>query len=172
MVTITISDAINNAIQWLSDDTMSFVTIQLSNKYNFNPEEAIEYLINCQINAPSLCVRKKMKTSGLYKEGRFHCPDCPKTYASQGGLKQHIDVMHPTANSKPKYACQYCNKNHYNSCNLNRHTLSCIHNPKRITPSEGKFICVECANNNIHKAFKQKGNLQTHRKKIHKCAMC
>ena len=34
---------------------------------------------------------------------RFPCPDCDKTYAGTGGLKQHMDLKHPTPDQKPKH---------------------------------------------------------------------
>ncbi len=94
---------------------------------------------------------------------RFACPDpeCSKTYASRGGLKQHTDKHHSKLGANPKYQCGFCDKNHANSSNLVRHLLSCKKNPyhKLI---EGAFVCEECAKEGKHKTFKQKGNLKTH----------
>jgi hypothetical protein len=94
---------------------------------------------------------------------RFPCPDCDRTYAGPGGMKQHWDKHH----GEPKYQCQFCARAHACSSNMKRHLLSCKSNPDRIPPSEGKFKCLECETEGVFKVFKQKGNLKNHIAKQH-----
>ena len=94
---------------------------------------------------------------------RIQCPECDKTYAGKGGLKQHMDKHHPVDIDK-KYMCEFCNRNHACTSNLKRHLMSCKSNPDRIKASESKFICEEC---DVPHTFKQKINLINHCFKIH-----
>jgi len=98
---------------------------------------------------------------------RVQCPNCPKTYASKGGLKQHMDKHHSEPGSQPKYDCQFCNRSHACSSNLSRHLLSCKGNPDKIRPDEGRFVCKHCACLGIHRAFKANGGLFSHCNKHH-----
>lgn len=142
----------------ISDNAIIFTIIALSEKYNFDTSDAFEYVIQ---NVPN------MTQVNVVENKRHYCPRCPKTYAGKSGLKQHMDICHPTNDSCSKYICIYCNKKHYNLSNLQRHQVSCPGSPTYIPPNDGKFTCTECAKINVHKAFKQKGNLVTHCKRYH-----
>ena len=95
---------------------------------------------------------------------RIQCPECDKTYAGKGGLKQHMDKHHSLVDVEPKYMCEFCNRNLTTTSHLKQHLMSCKSNPGRIKASEGKFICEEC---DVPRAFKQKINLINHCFKIH-----
>jgi len=95
---------------------------------------------------------------------RIQCPECDKTYAGKGGLKQHMDKHHRVVDVEPKYMCEFCDHDLTNTSQLKQHLLSCKSNPDRIDVSEGKFICKECE---VPHAFKQKINLINHCFKIH-----
>jgi hypothetical protein len=137
-------------------DTMSQVVVALADKYGFDQEEANRFLASNDIKIPEEIFKS------LIKACRVQCPHCSNTYAGKGGLKQHTDKFHTEPDSEPKYPCLYCYTNHACSSNLARHMLSCKNSPDYIKPSEGKFLCEECADKNIHQAFKQKGNLKQH----------
>ena len=122
-------------------------------------------LLDDSISVPYQVINMERATQTATR--RFPCLSCDKTYAGAGGLKQHMDLKHPTPDQKPKYQCQFCAKAHACSSNLNRHLLSCKSNPDRIPPSEGKFKCLECETGGVIKAFKQKGNLKNHIAKHH-----
>ena len=94
---------------------------------------------------------------------RIQCPQCSKTYAGKGGLKQHMDKHH-LVDIEQKYMCDFCHRIHACSENLKRHLLSCNKNPDKINTSEGKFKCEECE---VPHAFKQKINLINHCFKVH-----
>ena len=95
---------------------------------------------------------------------RVPCPCCTKTYASSGGLRQHMDKHHPEPGSVAKYVCGFCDIIHACRSNLKRHELSCKKNPSAIAAGsvECEFKCDVCGY-----GFKQKGNMLTHRLKLH-----
>lgn len=98
---------------------------------------------------------------------RIQCLQCDKTYAGKGGLKQHMDTHHPADGVDLKYPCEFCDRNHLCSKNLNQHLLSCKSNPERIKPTEAKYRCDECDKVNVCRAFKQNDALIKHCQKDH-----
>jgi hypothetical protein len=160
-ITIAFDDDI---IGEICTESVSQAVDILATRFGFDAEEA-HLIMRSEIKCTS--VLKPNISKSKINTHRVQCPNCSKTYAYKGGLKQHMDKHHPEPGSQPKYMCEYCDKSHACSSNLARHLLSCKNSPDYIKPSEGKFICEECAGNEIHRAFKTKGNLIGHCNKKH-----
>jgi len=99
----------------------------------------------------------------IYRE-RVPCLCCSKTYASMGGLRQHMNKHHSEPGTISKYVCGFCDRVHACRSNLERHEISCKKNPDAITAgsAECEFKCDVCGH-----GFKQKINMISHRFKKH-----
>ena len=89
----------------------------------------------------------------------FSCSQCDKTFTTKQSLHKHCYYLHTTTK---KYVCEYCGKEEYTKSVLVQHMNSCIDAINEGYEPE-LFECNLC-----DKIFKQKGNLDSHRKKEHK----
>lgn len=83
---------------------------------------------------------------------RHKCPECPRTFKTQGTLAMHRKIHSGEADYTPKerpYSCSYCGKCFTQSNTLKQHT--------RIHTGEKPFRCVYC-----NKAFSVKDYLTKH----------
>ena len=107
----------------------------------------------------SLQQRREDTPSTLFQS--HQCLICKKAYKTKEGLNQHNYYKHST--KRPTHKCSYCNYSCYMKSTLQQHLLSCSSAKKNgyIAP-DILFKCDLCKY-----AAKQKGNLDTHRSKMH-----
>jgi len=97
---------------------------------------------------------KNLNKSDIKKENpsKFACPTCGKVFGKTDKLRRHMNV-HKSEKEKP-FKCDICEKTFSSSTGLKTHKL--LH-------SGELHKCEFCEYSNV-----QKGNLKTHRMKVHK----
>lgn len=89
---------------------------------------------------------------------KYSCKYCDKEFNDSQALHKHTYYLHI---SKKKYICEYCGKYEYSKAILKQHINSCASALESGFEPE-LFDCDLC-----DKSFKQKGNLHSHREKMH-----
>jgi len=91
----------------------------------------------------------------------FKCSFCDKSFSNKQACHKHEYILHK---STRQYSCKYCNKEEYSKASLKQHLASCK-NALENGYEPDLYECELC-----DKTFKQKGNLDIHKERIHNIA--